>query len=75
MGFKFGDILVTNGYGTLFYIDCGNDDSTFFGTEDENECKYKLGHFYPLSCIKEVIGNIEENIESAEEVFSEKDCE
>ena len=75
MGYNFGDILITDGYGTLFYIDCGNDDSTFFGTSDENECKKKIGHFYPLSCVKEVIGNIEEDSENNDEIFSEKECE
>lgn len=75
MEYNFGDILITNGYGTIFYINCGNDESTFFGSTDENECKNKLGHFYPLSCIKEVIGNIEEESEYTDEVFSEKNCE
>ena len=57
MTYEHGDILETDGWGTLYFIEYHNDDE-FFGTSDEDECRNSLGHFYPLSIIEGVEGNI-----------------
>ena len=57
MGYRHGDILSTDGYGTLYFIEYHNENE-FFGTPDEDECRDNCGHFYPLEIIEDVDGNI-----------------
>ena len=60
MGYKKGDILQTDGYGVLYFVQYYGLYGMFCA-ENENDCKNGLGHIYPLSIVLDAIGNIYED--------------